>query len=188
MRFKTPKQFFKYVIGFVVCLGIRLIPFRVPNVEPVMATAMPFGKKWGLWAGAFFGAASIVLYDLIRPTPGFARLGVWTLVTAVMYGLVGAAAGWWLSKRKSSIGNYVGFAVVATLLYDFITGPVMSSVIWNMTFLEALIGQIPFTLRHLAGNVVLAATVSPALYAWVVNNKRLEWDRVLAVFSSRHRS
>lgn len=170
----------KYVIGFVVCFGIRLIPFRPPNVEPIMTTTMPFGKKWGWLAGALFGALSILLYDLIHPTPGFARIGSWTLVTAAMYGLIGVAAGIYLKNKESRVRHYVGFAVLATLAYDFITGPIMSSFIFKMHFSTALIGQIPFTLLHLGGNIVGAALVSPLLYNWVVNNPSLNTDAVYA--------
>ena len=41
-------------------------------------------------------------------------------------------------------------------------------------FMVALTGQIPFTLMHLLGTVVFAATVSPGLYYWVVRNERFD--------------
>jgi hypothetical protein len=180
---KKFRNIVKYIIGFIVCFALRLMPFRPVNVEPIMATTMPFGKRWGWLAGGFFGAASIIIFDIIHPTPGFPSLGIWTLVTALMYGLVGAAAGLYLQKQKETkIRHYVGFAVIATLAYDFITGPIMSSIIWKMPFLVALIGQIPFTLWHLGGNVVFAVLLSPSLYHWVVDNKKLELNSLLARF------
>ena len=176
---KKPQNIVKYIIGFIVCILIRLVPFRPPNVEPITATIMPFGKKWGWLAGAFFGAASIVLYDTIHPTPGFPRLGTWTLVTALMFGLIGVASGLYLKSKKNQIKYYLGFSIIATLAYDFITGPVMSSIIWKMPFSAALIGQIPFTLWHLGGNIAFSILISPALYAWVVDNRQLELDALL---------
>ncbi|MFH1175074.1 MAG: hypothetical protein V1725_08155 [archaeon] len=170
----------KYIIGLAVCFLIRLLPFRPANMEPIMTTTLPFSKKWGWAAGALFGMLSIVLFDLIHPTPGFPRFGIWTLVTAVLYGLVGVAAGLYLKKREGTILRYTGFAVIATLVYDFLTGPIMSSMIFNMPFSTALIGQIPFTLMHLLGNVIGAAIISPLLYRWVVDNRRLDTNALFA--------
>jgi hypothetical protein len=73
---KKFKNLVKYIIGFFVCFAVRLIPFRPPNFEPIMTTTMPFGKKWGWMAGGFFGAASIIIFDIIHPTSGFLRIGI----------------------------------------------------------------------------------------------------------------
>jgi hypothetical protein len=105
------------------------------------------------------------------------------LVTAVMCGFVGVAAGLYMQKQ-TKIRHYVSFAVVATLVYDFITGPIMSSIIGKMSFSVALIGQIPFTLWHLGGNIVFAMLLSPSLYHWVVSNKKLELNTLLARFKA----
>ena len=42
------KNWVKYAIGFVVCFAIRLVPFRPPNVEPVMTATMPETLKKSL--------------------------------------------------------------------------------------------------------------------------------------------
>lgn len=168
----------KYAIGFLVCIAVRLIPFRPANIEPVMTTSMPFARKWGWLAGGLFASLSMVLFDLIHPAKGFARIGVWTLVTAGVYGLIGAAAGVYLNRTANKVRHYVGFAFIATLVYDFITGPIMSSLVFQMPFSVALLGQIPFTIRHLLGNVLGGALVSPLLYTWVVSNPRLDTDQL----------
>jgi hypothetical protein len=172
---KKTKNAVKYFIGFVVVILLRLIP-HPPNVEPITSTIMPFGKKWGLFAGAFFGATSIILFDLVHPTEGYARIGVWTWVTAGMFALMGIASGIYLKNKPNKIRHYVGFSIIATLVYDFITGPVMSTFVWKMTFTKAFIGQIPFTINHLIGNVVLATIVSPLIYNWVIENRNLETE------------
>ena len=172
----------KYILGFLFCLLIRLIPFRTPNAEPIMTTIMPFGKKWGWIAGALFGALSIVLFDLIVKVPGFPRMGIWTLITASTYGLIGALAGIYL-KNRSKIRHYAVFALVSTLIYDFITGPIMSSFLFKMPFSVALIGQIPFTLIHVGVNIVGAIIISPLLYRWVINNPLLDTNNLLKHFS-----
>jgi uncharacterized membrane protein len=158
----------KYLIGFATVFVLRLVPFRVPNVEPVMATMLPFAKRFGAWGGFFFGVLSIVLYDAV--TSGW---GVWTLVTALTYGLLGALAHIFFKNRESTARNYVVFAVFGTLLYDALTGLTIGPLVWNQSFMVALTGQIPFTLFHLVGNVTFAATVSPVLYRWVVANEQL---------------
>lgn len=183
---RKAQHLIKYIIGLIVCLVIRLIPFRPNNVEPIMTTTMPFGKKWGWLAGAFFGAASIIIFDLIHPTPGFSRLGIWTLITAAMYGLIGAAAGVYFKRQKETkLMHYVGFSIIATLIYDFITGPIMSSLIWKMPFAVAFMGQIPFTLNHLGGNIVFSLLLSPSIYYWVVDNKKLEMNALIARFKAK---
>ncbi|MFA4930921.1 MAG: DUF6580 family putative transport protein [Patescibacteria group bacterium] len=168
---KNLPQFFKYLIGLVVVIAFRLIP-HPPNVEPIMTTMMPFGKKWGPWAGLLFALLSILIYDVVTGT-----LGTWSILTAGTYAMLGAAAGWWL-KNRSSAWHYVGFSIVATIVYDFITGVVGSTFLFDMPFMISLTGQIPFTLYHLAGNIVLAAIWSPILYRWVIDNKQLETSQL----------
>ena len=173
---RKPENLVKYIIGFVVCMVFRLFTRAVPlpNVEPVTGTLMPFGKKGGWIVGALFGAASIVIFDILT-----GKLGVWTAVTAMMFGLIGASSGLFLKGHDNRVGRYIGFAVGATLVYDFITGPIMSSLMFGMTFMQALVGQIPFTLWHLGGNIVFAALLSPALYRWVVDNRHLELSSMM---------
>jgi len=170
----------KYLIGLIVCFFIRLLPFRPPNVEPIMTTTMPFSKRFGRIAGFLFGFASIVIFDLATQ-----KLGIWTLVTGIMYGLVGTFAASFFKKRKATRKNFVSYAVIATLAYDFITGPIMSSMIFDMSFAQSLIGQVPFTLYHLAGNIFFALTISPVLYTWVVDNRDLELHRLLHRITAR---
>ena len=42
---KKPKNFIKYLIGLLTVISLRLVP-HPPNVEPIMATMMPFAKRW----------------------------------------------------------------------------------------------------------------------------------------------
>lgn len=67
----------------------------------------------------------------------------------------------------------VVFALVATIIYDVVTGVVLGPVLFGGSMREAFIGQIPFTLKHLLGNVILGAVLSPALERWVLQNERL---------------
>ncbi|MBP9749822.1 MAG: ECF transporter S component, partial [Candidatus Pacebacteria bacterium] len=107
----------KYIAGFAIVFVLRLLPFRLPNVEPVMATMMPFAKRFGMWGGFLFGSLSIVLFDAV--TSGW---GVWTLITALAYGALGAGAHYFFKHRESTARNYVVFAIFGTLFYDAVTG------------------------------------------------------------------
>ena len=165
-----------------------MIPFRPPNVEPIMTTTMPFSKKWGWFSGFLFGFLSILIYDIIHPMKSFARFGIWTIVTAVMYGLIGLAAGIYLKNKTNKARYYVGFAIVATLIYDFITCPVMSSFLFNSPFIVTLIAQIPFTLNHLISNTIGAALVTPLIYRWIVDNPQLDTNTIYQKLKSKVRS
>lgn len=165
----------KYIIGFVVCLLIRLVPFRPANIEPILATQMPFSKAYGKVAGCVFAFLSIVLFDVVTK-----KVGVWTLITALAYGLLGVWASYFFRKRKSTPMNYAGFAILATLAYDAVTGLSIGPLFFHQTFISALVGQIPFTILHLAGNICFALILSPVIYRFVIQNKHLESRSLLA--------
>ncbi len=179
---KKPKNLIKYIIALLTVIVLRLVP-HPPNVEPIMSTMMPFAKRWGRFAGLFFAVLAILSFDLITGT-----LGVWSIMTAGTYALLGIAAGFYFKNKKSDVKNYVGFSVVGTLVYDAITGIGTGVLFFKQSFMITLIGQIPFTLYHLGGNIVLAAVVSPLLYRWVLDNPKLETqtviDKVKSVFVS----
>jgi uncharacterized membrane protein len=144
------------------CLVWRLFPWRPPNVEPVLASLMPFGKRYGVIAGFLFGALNMVLFDLI--TSGWTS---WTVVTAVTYGMVGALSAPWLARWQGGIVSFVTVAVVMTIFYDAITGVAAGALLFDMSWKTGFLGQIPFTINHLIGNVILAATLSP-FFDWIL--------------------
>ncbi len=157
----------KFIFGMVVCLFIRLIPFRAPNIEPLLATQMPFSRVYGAWAGFLFGVLSIIAYDLLTST-----LGVWTLITASAYGALGIMAHFYFLKFKASALHYAGFAVLGTLFFDAVTGLTIGPLLFNQSFAGALSGQVPFTAMHLLGNVSFALLLSPAIYNYVIKSRR----------------
>lgn len=159
------KNWFKYIIAFISVILFRMIPFRAPNVEPVMSVLMPMGKKYGGVMAFIFGVLSIVIYDSF--TSG---LGVWTLVTALAYGLVGFGAQIYF-KNRSGWKSYASYAVIATILYDAVTGLTIGPLLFHQSFIVSLIGQIPFTLLHLLGNVSFAIVLSPAIERWLVKEE-----------------
>ena len=159
------KNWIKYTLAFVGVILVRMIPFRAPNLEPLMSVVMPFGKVYGGLMSFIFGALSIVIYDSI--TSG---IGVWTLVTAVAYGILGLGAQYYF-KNRSGWKSYASYAVIATIFYDAITGLTIGPLFFHQSFIVSLVGQIPFTALHLLGNVSFAIILSPAIEMWAVKSK-----------------
>ena len=116
-----------------------------------------------------FGFLSIVIFDIATN-----KVGSWTMITAIAYGLVGIGSYAYFKNRKSSAMNYIIYGIIGTIAYDALTGLTIGPIFWGQTFSSAFIGQIPFTLNHLIGNIILSAIVSPAIYRWVVTNERIE--------------
>ncbi|MEK7479696.1 MAG: ECF transporter S component [Patescibacteria group bacterium] len=168
MRISIPSGALKFIIGWTAVFLFRLIPFRPPNFEPMLATVMPFSKRYGLAGSFLFGFLGIVLFDAV--TSGW---GIWTAVTAVCYGLLGVGAHLFFKNREASVKNFLMFGVPGTILYDAVTmliGPVFT----HQSFSVALMGQIPFTLMHVLGTVVFSVLLAPSLYRWVIQNEQLE--------------
>ncbi len=171
------KNWFKYVIGFIACLLVRFVPFRPPNIEPILATQMPFSKVYGKMAGFLFGFLSMVLYDILT-----GKVGVWTLITASAYGLLGLWAAVYFKNKNNNSWGYAKFAIIGTLAFDIVTGLSVGPLFFNQTFMEALVGQIPFTFFHLLGNVSFALVLSPAIYNLVTKNKKSEYVSFINIF------
>lgn len=162
------KNWIKYSTGFFFCFLFRLIPFRAPNIEPILATAMPFSKAYGKTLGFSFAFLSIFLFDMV--TSG---IGAWTLITASAYGLLAIWANHYFKNKKSTSLNYAKFAFMSTIAYDVVTGFSVGPLFFQQTFLQAVMGQIPFTLLHLAGNLSFAILISPLIYKFATENKKL---------------
>jgi len=170
---KTPQNTIKYIFGLLTVIGLRLLP-HPPNVEPIMSTMMPFSKKWGWLSGMIFSLLAILSYDIMT-----GALGIWSLVTAGTYALLGVFAGLYLKNKENKIRYYVGFSIIATIVYDAITGIGIGMLFFDQPFATTFIGQIPFTLYHLGGNIVLSSVVSPLLYKWIITNQKLETQQIV---------
>jgi len=132
------KSLVKYIIGITICILIRFIPMPLPNIEPIMATMMPFAKKYGKLAAFIFASTAIIVLDFVT-----GMVGIWTAVTAITYGFVGVFAAQYLYKKKNKVRYYVGFAILGTILYDAITGIAMGTLLFEQTLMVTVLGQIP---------------------------------------------
>ena len=146
-------------IGLGVSTALRAARL-FPNNDPIMAVTLPYAKR-GRLAAVAFPVLAIVLFDLLSK-----KVGVWTLVTAGIYGALGlgfSALYAALTERGRPVGRGVFFlsGVAGVLVYDFLTGPLMSSALFRISFVQAFVGQIPFTLKHLASVSLYTLAVSP---------------------------
>lgn len=164
----------KVVTAWLMVFFIRLVPFRPPNVEPMLATVMPFAKAYGVFTSFLFGFLGIGLFDLAS-----GKVGEWTFITGAAYGLLGVCAHYFFRRRAASIKNFLGFGIVGTIAYDAVTGLSVGPLFFGQSFMEALTGQIPFTLLHLGGTIGFSLVLSPLLYRWVVMNRGLEMSVIL---------
>lgn len=142
----------------VFAFRFALLPVRAPNVEPLLASVMPVSRIFGVAASFLFAFSSIALYDAV--TSG---IGLWTVVTAIAYGLVAIASHYYFSFNAPTRGHFLGFGIAATLAYDALTGLTVGPLFFGQSFAGALAGQIPFTALHLLGTVLFATLLSPVL-------------------------
>jgi uncharacterized membrane protein len=168
----------KFLIGWILSFVLRLIPFRPPNIEPILAMQMPFTKQYGFRMGFIFAFINIALFDFIS-----GKMGLWTIITATCYGLLALFSAWYFKHRSGTSLQFAIHAVYATLIYDAITGLTIGPLFFGKSFQEAFIGQIPFTGYHLLGNVALGALISPLIYRLVIKNPRFEISYIKQFFS-----
>jgi uncharacterized membrane protein len=102
--------------------------------------------------------------------PFTSGLGIWTLITALSYGLIGFLS-FYFFKNRSGWKNYALYAVFATILYDVITGLTIGPLFFNQSFMMSLAGQIPFTILHLLSNLSFAIVLSPVIEKWLVKKE-----------------
>lgn len=169
----------KIILGFVLCLLLRLVPFRPPNIEPLLATQMPFSKAYGPLVGFSFAFLSIALFDVL-----VGKVGVWTLITAGAYGVLGLWSVSFFKKREMKRMNYVKFAIIGTLFFDAVTGLTVGPLFFGQTLAGAFLGQIPFTVLHLIGNVTFAFVFSPLIYTYISTSKVVDRYVERVIFSS----
>ncbi len=158
----------KFAAGLVFVIAFRLIQMPLPNAEPIMAAMLPFAKKYGKLAGFVFASLALASFDFIS-----GRLGWWTLYCAIFYGAIGYAAGkYFANKTTRKMLHYLGFGIIGTLFYDATT-----ALAFGFQFGQPLgmtiIGQIPFTIYHLVGNMAFILVLTPAVNKLIVENRVL---------------
>jgi len=149
-------------IGSAVSLRAAMLP--LPNIEPVMLFTLAGALVYGPLYGFFIGFMAMAISDIIIKIAG-----VWTIYTAISYGLVGFAAGLigilkpGIKKSRASI---VLLAFTLTIIYD-----IMTTAAWAFSFMVplpvAFVSLIPFSLIHVAGNCALAFIFAPSIIGFM---------------------
>jgi multisubunit Na+/H+ antiporter MnhG subunit len=141
---------------------------------------LPFARQDKWWNAALFSFITMVSFDLLT-----GMVGIWTLVTALTYAGLGILFHQiYKNKKKINLKTYLGSGIIGVLIFDFITGPIMSSWMFQLPFEFALIGQIPFTLLHLVSVSVFIVILTPLLDVHLMNSSHLEdqkvWNKLLS--------
>jgi hypothetical protein len=158
---------YKFFLLLISCLFWRLLPFRAPNIEPITASLMPISGALGALAGFSFAISSVLMYDLVTGT-----LGAHTFFVAGAFAVLGIWGGRYFKGREGDTMGYIRFAVAGTLFFDAVTGLIPGPLFYGQSFAAAFAGQIPFTMLHLLGNIVFAATLSPAIYHLLIKKRK----------------
>ena len=132
--------------------------------------------------GRYAFLAGALCYSLIDIVPAVffgaaGTVGMWTLTGALCWGLVALL----FSKQKpdGSPFTFAKLGLGGTLLFDAVTGVILSPLLWGMPLADAFVGQIPFTLKHLLGIGAVSLILAPVLFPTV--RKRIESMRHFAL-------
>ena len=164
----------KYVLSILFCNAYRLLRI-IPNNDPIMGVMLPFSRQDRWWQGALFALVTMISFDFITM-----KVGMWTAVTACTYAGLGLLF-LLVYKRvgKVKLKHYLGSGVVGVLIFDFVTGVLFGPVMFGMSFVQAFIGQIPFTVMHLLTVSGFILILTPLLDRAVISNPVLEDTAVL---------
>ncbi|MFA6064972.1 MAG: hypothetical protein WCW44_00955 [archaeon] len=166
----------KFFAGLILSNLIRLLHF-IPNNDPIMAIMLPYAKTKHKYIAVLFPLLTMVSFDIIT-----GKVGVWTIVTAGTYALLGFFfSNFYFKVNAKKIGllKYLKAGILGVLIFDFITGPIMSSWMFGMTFTDAVLGQIPFTIMHLVTVSAYIVVLVPLLDKHLVENAKLTDTSVL---------
>lgn len=146
---------FKYLWGAIAANAYRLLKV-FPNSDPVMGFVLPAAKNGEWWKAPLFAFATMFSFDLI--TSG---VGTWTIVTSTTYTMIALALHFELKSKTSTLKLFVSRGIAGVLVFDFVTGPIMSSTLFRQDFFVTLLLQVPFTVMHLVSAVFGILVIAP---------------------------
>jgi hypothetical protein len=109
------------------------------------------------------------LYVLVDIVTGM--VGVWTLMCFLAWGGVGLLFNRF--KPSGNVLNFLGMGFLGTIVFDLLTGVIGGPLLFPMSFYDAFLGQIPFTISHLIGNLAIVGIFAPAVYAYIAVNPKI---------------
>jgi len=155
--------------AYRVVAGIELLPnleWVIPTLVTVGSFSLPLGGNV-FWRSLnrYFGIlalASVIAFDLILFGPGLWHVWVFKWSGFVFAWLLGMRSKLYMFDRyKRLLGSTLLTTAIAILIFDFWTG-VIGCGLWIGSFWLSFIGQIPFTLYHLASLLFIPPLVALA--------------------------
>lgn len=156
---------FAFVLFACVLLRLALVSLPLPNIEPIVALAMPLAASLGGVAGFAFALLANASFDFIS-----GKVGLWTVYTSLAYGLVGFGAWWFLRGKALKAKHFIGYSVAGVLFFDLVTA-LMFGWQFAQTLEATLLGQIPFTFYHLLGATFFSLTLAPIAWNYLFKSE-----------------
>lgn len=142
------KQFLMMNVLVIIGLIFRfLIP--IPGLEPIIGVIGILPKKYSYFLAILFVLLNVIIFDVL--TVGF---GIWTVGVLLAYILIAYGYSKFCAKIMSMQALLLA-TVIMTICFDIFTGLLLGPLFFGQSFVVALVGQIPFTVAHLIGNVLM---------------------------------
>lgn len=159
----------KFALAMLFCNAYRLLRI-IPNNDPIMGCMLPFARQHKWWQAGLFSLLTMVSFDFITM-----KVGLWTIVTACTYAGLGLLFHFAYRRiGKVKLRHYLGSGVLGVLIFDFMTGVLFGPMLFGMSFLQAFLGQIPFTAMHLLTVTGFVLILTPLLDSAIIGNPALE--------------
>jgi hypothetical protein len=163
----------KFLLSGAFCNAFRLLRI-IPNNDPIMGCVLPFSKQDKWWYSPLFAFFTMISFDVIT-----GMVGPWTIVTSLTYAGLGLLFYKVLrskNARKTKVGlkKYLGCGITGVLIFDVITGVLAGPLMFGMSFELALLGQIPFTLLHLASACGFIVLITPLLDRHLIDSANFD--------------
>ncbi|MAG39012.1 hypothetical protein CMO90_02895 [Candidatus Woesearchaeota archaeon] len=144
------------LISFMFGAGMLRVPMQtMPSVEPITFFALLAGWLFGRKKGFLVGSGALITSNFFV----FGGHGPWTIFQALGFGIAGFLGGF-LRKKSGYIGA-ITVALVATISFEIIMN-LSSIIIFPAGALMLFLTALPFTIAHLASNLLFAVALPKA--------------------------
>ena len=190
---KTKKEARNLTVFLTLTAGAvlgRVALQGVPSVEPIIPLAVIAGLLFGMKEGFTLGGGAYIISNFFV----WGLQGPWTIFQAIGAAVPGALAGLYGKIRKPTWKEVVLLSAVGTVFFEIVmnlAGPLMGIGLFGLGLLSLPLyfaSSLPFTLTHLASNVIFARLFSPILRLWrnedefkMVSLSRVDGDHVTHV-------
>ena len=161
-------NYVKLILSLLIANAIRLLKI-IPNNDPIMGMMLPYSRQERWWVSPLFAFITMASFDVLTN-----KIGIWTLVTSFTYAAIALVFQFAYRRMRPTMGSYLVSGAFGVLVFDFVTGPVMSSYMFGMSFAEAFFGQVPFTALHLLSVSFFVLFLTPILDKSLIDNIALE--------------